>query len=145
MQQVERTIEGYNHINWADLVPFAAAALGLLLMAGFRVVRHWIIFRDGIVDPEEKAWEHQTCRIEIDAFSLCCSFVIAQIARYYIGGIMPNPAGTEQHGSTAGKSFAHPAGEIARLLVLAGTFKFLSVFTAVRVGDNPPETLDDVK
>ena len=44
-------------------------------------MRHWIIFRDGIVDAEEKAWELQTCRIEIDAFSLCCSFVIAQVAR----------------------------------------------------------------
>jgi hypothetical protein len=145
VQQVEKTTEGYNHLGGADFVPFLAAGTGFVLMGLFRVMRHWIIFRDGIVDAEEKAWELQTCRIEIDAFSLCCSFVIAQVARYYIGGIMPNPAGTEQHGSTAGKSFAHPAGEIARLLVLAGTFKFLSVFTAVRVGDNPPETLDDVK
>jgi hypothetical protein len=143
MQQVERTTEGYNHTRFADIVPILAAVIGLLLMALFRVVRHWIIFRDGIVDPEERAWELQTCRIEIDAFSLCCSFVIAQGARYYIGGIMPNPAGTEQHGSTAGRSFAHTPGEIARLLALAGTAKFLSLSTSARVGDKPPETLED--
>jgi hypothetical protein len=143
MQQVEPTIEGHNHTRWADIVPFAAALIGLALMAAFRVLRHWIIFRDGIVDPEEKAWELQTCRIEIDGFSLCCSFVIAQVARYYIGGIMPAPTGTEQHGSTAGKSFAHPAQEIARLLVLALSFKCFSVFTSVMVGDNPPHSVDD--
>merc|ERR1719506_2355102 len=143
MQQVEPTTEGYNHLGGADFVPFLAAGTGFVLMGLFRVMRHWIIFRDGIVDAEEKAWELQTCRIEIDAFSLCCSFVIAQVARYYIGGIMPNPAGTEQHGSTAGKSFAHPAGEIARLLALALSFKIFSVFTSIMVGDHPPQTLDD--
>lgn len=58
---------------------------------------------------------------------------------------MPNPAGTEQHGSTAGKSFAHPVGEIARLLALALSFKIFSVFTSIMVGDHPPQTLDDWK
>jgi hypothetical protein len=143
MQQVERSIEGNNHKNLADIVPFLAPGAGLLLMALFRVVRHYIIFRDGVVDDEEKAWELQTCRIEIDAFSLCCSFVIAQVARYYSGGIMPNPAGTEQHGSTAGKSFAHTPGEIARLLACAGAAKFLSVATSAAVGDHPPHTVDE--
>jgi hypothetical protein len=59
MQQVERTIEGHNHTRLADFVPLVAAATGFLFMAAFRVVRHLIIFNDGVVDPEERAWELQ--------------------------------------------------------------------------------------
>merc|ERR1719240_1049082 len=101
----------------------------------------WIMF--WAMQQDERAWELQTCRIEIDAFSLCCSFVIAQVARYYVGGVMPNPAGTEQHGSTAGRSFAHSPGEIVRLPALALTAKFLSLAASARIGDTPPEKLED--
>jgi hypothetical protein len=56
---------------------------------------------------------------------------------------MPNPAGTEQHGSTAGKSFVHPPGDIARLLALAAASKILSLTTSALVGDTPPATVTD--
>lgn len=131
-------VDGEKASRIAISVPIVAGLLGLLLMALIRVVRLTVIFADGVVDEEEKEWELMTCRTEIDALSLCLSFVITQIARYYIGGVMPNPKGAEQKGSTAGFSFDHSADEITRLLACAISSKLLSVLVSRFAGDHPP-------
>jgi len=131
-------VDGEKASQYAFLVPIAAALGGLVLMALIRSIRLAVIFADGVVDEEEKNWELMTCRTEIDALSLCLSFLITQIARYYIGGVMPNPKGAEQKGSTAGFSFDHSADEVARLLALSIACKLFSVLVSRFAGDHPP-------
>ena len=75
MLQVDQTASINTHTTYSDFVPLGAAATGILLMTGFRALRQWIIWRDGIADEDEKEWEFETARIENDGHSLCCSFL----------------------------------------------------------------------
>ena len=131
MLQVDQTASINTHTTYSDFVPLGAAATGILLMTGFRALRQWIIWRDGIADEDEKEWEFETARIENDGHSLCCSFLIVQVWRYYVGGVMPDPAGSEQneknmHGQIV--SFhKHSVIQIEELLGLAVMAKLLAI------------------
>lgn len=64
-------------------------------MSAFVGMRSLVIRSDGVVEEEEAEWEKLTSQNEIDAAGLCVSFLLSQLFRYYIGGVMPNPGGVE--------------------------------------------------
>jgi hypothetical protein len=132
-------VDGTQPSALADYIPLIALALGTGLIQLCMESRAAIIFRDGVMDPEEKAWETVACRADVDALALCLSFLNSQVARYYIGGVMPDPSGAEQHGSSSSDILRHTDTQIFRLAGLAVSCKVLSVILSHLVPDNPPQ------
>jgi hypothetical protein len=85
-----------------------AAILWMGLTIIFKSSRNAIVFADGRVGEEEKEWLRLIERVEVEAGALMLSMVSMQILRFYLGGELPDAAGTE-HGMVF-HSFAQIVG-----------------------------------
>lgn len=106
------------------------AALGtwILLMCATLGLRWVLIHKDGVVDENEKEWEVLTNQNEIDAAGMNLSFLCSQLCRYYVGGVMPNPAGVEHAaGERPRAEVFHPPSHILSLLSCAVVAKVLAI------------------
>jgi len=68
--------------------------LGLVLRLIRYIVMHW----DETVEDREIAWAKNTIEAENDVISLALSFLLVQVVRFAISGVLPNEEGKEEHG-----------------------------------------------
>lgn len=78
------------------VVPIAC----IVMMTKFKVLdvirTHVSLADDGDVDEFEEAWDDETEEAENDVAGLCISFLLCQVLRFHIGGILPNQEGEEE-------------------------------------------------
>lgn len=82
-------------------VALSAAVISNLIMRGlykiFDKVRFWVsTLDDGTVDVFEALWNKGTKETESDAMGLAVSFLIVQVCRYIISGVLPNEEGVAE-------------------------------------------------
>jgi hypothetical protein len=120
-------------ITW-PLIPLigVGAFVWLILLICSKTVRNSIVFADGVVDPEEREWLHLTEELEAEAGGMFLSFLAANALRYYIGGILPDDAGTEE-----GKVMHRPS----QIIMLLGAGVASALFGAALCG--PEKHHDD--
>eukprot|EP00931_Biecheleriopsis_adriatica_P106051 TRINITY_DN80562_c0_g1_i1.p1 TRINITY_DN80562_c0_g1~~TRINITY_DN80562_c0_g1_i1.p1 ORF type:complete len:572 (+),score=171.53 TRINITY_DN80562_c0_g1_i1:140-1717(+) len=75
------------------VLPLAFATLELLFWAT-DYLRHFVaLWDDGTVDRFEELWDEATEETEDDVMGLTLSFLLVQVLRYYVSGVLPNDEG----------------------------------------------------
>lgn len=131
------SLGSWQHLPWFSQTPMHALCviplgfLGLITLYGFfHYIRVKVSLRgDNYIDVYEDAWDEETIEAENDIAGLSISFVVVQVMRFRIGGILPNQEGMEMDAT----AWSHPYSQSMLLMGSGVAFGLVTVIVMLIV------------